>query len=207
EPSEPYGQRFTLQTPQERYRISLPILGSFQQRNAATAVLALEQLRDELRPAVEHVETAMSRLVLPGRMEFFPSHPPVVMDVAHNPDKAHSLVEALLETFEDRRFLCIVAISDSKDAKAIIGELARLRASFIFTTFEAAGRSAIKPARLASLAEDLGTWGRAVNDPVEAFSIARRNAAADEIVLVTGSTFVVGTLRDWWFANVAASAH
>ncbi|MBV8152094.1 MAG: bifunctional folylpolyglutamate synthase/dihydrofolate synthase, partial [Candidatus Eremiobacteraeota bacterium] len=35
EPSEPYGQRFTLQTPQERYRISLPILGSFQQRNAA----------------------------------------------------------------------------------------------------------------------------------------------------------------------------
>ncbi len=66
------------------------------------------------------------------------------------------------------------------------------------------GRTAIAPTRLANLIQDFGAWGRAVNDPVEAFSIARRNAAADEIVLVTGSTYVVGTLRDWWSANVAA---
>ena len=47
-----------------------------------------------------------------------------------------------------------------------------------------------------------GRWGRAIADPVEAFSIARRNADADDIVVVTGSTFVVATLRDWWLANV-----
>ncbi len=110
----------------------------------------------------------------------------------------------MLETFPDRRFVAIVAIGEAKDAKHILEELTRLPASFIFTSFEAVGRTPIPPTKLASLIQEFGTWGRAVNEPVEAFSIARRNAAADEIVLVTGSTYVVGTLRDWWSANVAA---
>ena len=41
------------------------------------------------------IEDGFSRLVIPGRMEFFPSHPGVVFDVAHNPDKTQHLVEAL----------------------------------------------------------------------------------------------------------------
>jgi folylpolyglutamate synthase/dihydropteroate synthase len=57
---------------------------------------------------------------------------------------------------------------------------------------------------LASLAETLGIWGRSVADPVEALSIARRNAAADDIIVVTGSTFVVAELRDWWMEHVVA---
>ena len=200
---ERYGQSFLLETPAQRYEISLPVLGGFQQRNAATAVLALEQLRDGLRPTREQIQSAMARLVIPGRMEFFPSHPSVIFDIAHNPDKARNLVDALLETFPDKRFTAIVAISENKDAKAIVEQLSRLPASFIFTSFDAAGRVAIRPARLASMVGDYGSSGRAVSEPVEAFSIARRNAGADDIVLVTGSTYVVAMLRDWWFVNVA----
>lgn len=201
-PGEPYGQSFTVRTPSQTYDCSIPILGRFQQRNAATAILTLEGLRSDLRPTREAVETAMSRLVIPGRMEFFPSHPAVVFDIAHNPDKTRNLVDALFETFENRRFEVIVAIGETKDARGILAELARLPASFVFTSFDATGRAAIQPARLASLIEDFGAWGRAVNDPIEAFSIARRNASSDDIVLVTGSTYVVATLRDWWLANV-----
>jgi hypothetical protein len=40
-------------------------------------------------------------------------------------------------------------------------------------------------------------------DPVEALTVARRNASHDDIVVVTGSTFIVADLREWWFANVA----
>jgi dihydrofolate synthase / folylpolyglutamate synthase len=204
EPGETYGQSFTVRTPKDNYCLSLPVLGRFQQRNAATAIFALEQLNDDLRPKHEDIEAAMSGLVIPGRMEFFPSHPAVVFDIAHNQDKTRNLVDALLETFPQRRFVAVVAIGEAKDARHILAELARLPASYIFTSFEAVGRPAISPQRLASLIQDFGSWGRAVNDPVEAFSIARRNAGADEVVLVTGSTYVVGTLRDWWSANVAA---
>jgi dihydrofolate synthase / folylpolyglutamate synthase len=204
---ERYGQSFDVITPFDRYELALPVLGPFQQENAATAIRALEQLDDDLRPTRAQIEDGFSRLVIPGRMEYFPSHPAVVFDVAHNPDKIGHLVDALRATFPDRRFSFVIAIAESKDEAAILRPLAGLPATFTFTHFAGIpGRASIRPQRLASIAEDIGLWGRAIADPVDAFSIARRNADANDVVVVTGSTFVVATLREWWFANVVSSS-
>ncbi|MDQ6826305.1 MAG: bifunctional folylpolyglutamate synthase/dihydrofolate synthase [Candidatus Eremiobacteraeota bacterium] len=199
-----YGQEFDVRTPLDTYHVRLPVLGRFQETNAATAILALEQLPCALRPRPREVENGLAHVVLPGRMEFFPSHPSVIFDVAHNADKACQLVESLGETFAGRRFSFVVAIAVSKDAQRILSALATLPGSFIFTAFEVPGRSAMKPQRLASIAQDLGIWGRAVSDPVEALAIARRNADASDVVVVTGSTFVVADLRGWWLDNVSS---
>ncbi|MBV8581730.1 MAG: bifunctional folylpolyglutamate synthase/dihydrofolate synthase [Candidatus Eremiobacteraeota bacterium] len=204
---ELYGQSFGVVTPDDRYEISLPVLGDFQQENAATAIRALEQLGPDLRPTREQIEAGFARTVIPGRMEFFPSHPGVVFDVAHNPDKSAHLAHALAETFPGRRFTFVMAIGESKDAQHVIEAFIPLHGTFVFTSFEAAGRPASRPQRLASIAEGLGAWGRAIYDPVEAFSVARRNADADEIVVVTGSTFVVAELRAWWMANVQSNSN
>ena len=162
------------------------------------AVTILEQLNDALRPTVEHVQAALAPLVIPGRMEVYPGHPTVVFDIAHNAEKADHLVRSLRESFPERRFSFVVAISESKDANEIVRAFASLPATFTFTTFETAGRHAIKPTRLASIAESAGAWGRAVADPVEALAIARRNGSASDVVVVTGSTFIVAQLREWW---------
>lgn len=60
----------------------------------------------------------------------------------------------------------------------------------------------MRPQRLALLAESIGPGGPAICDPVAAFSMARRDAEADKIIVVTGSAFVVAELREWWMANV-----
>ncbi|HTW83074.1 MAG TPA: folylpolyglutamate synthase/dihydrofolate synthase family protein [Candidatus Sulfotelmatobacter sp.] len=202
---ERYGQSFALTTPVDRYEIALPVLGDFQQRNAATAVRALEHLPPSLRPSREAIEAGLSRTVIPGRMEFFPSHPGVVFDIAHNADKAAGLAHALTRTFPDRRFTFVIAIGESKDAIEVIRPFVELGGSFIFTSFSVPGRHASRPQRLASMADELGAWGRAIADPVEAFAVARRNAEADDVIVVTGSTFVVATLRSWWVANVLSN--
>jgi dihydrofolate synthase/folylpolyglutamate synthase len=203
---ERYGQSFAVVTPVERYEISLPVLGGFQQENAATAIRALEQLGDDLRPSRAQIEAGLARTVIPGRMEFFPSHPGVVFDIAHNGDKASHLARALQETFPGRRFAFVMAIGDSKNAASVIEPFVALQGSFTFTTFATAGRTSTRPQRLASIADEMGAWGRAISDPVEAFAIARRNADADTIIVVTGSTFVVAELREWWMANVQSSS-
>lgn len=204
-PSPPFTQAFTLKTPAATYDLMLPVLGTFQQRNAATAVLALEQLGDDLRPGVEQVERGLSRFNLAGRMEYFPSHPGVLFDIAHNPDKALHLVDSLRSAFADRRFYCIIAVGESKDAHDILNAFIDLPAAYIFTSFETQGRTATKPARLLSIAESLGMSGRAIVDPVEALNIARRNASADDVIVITGSTFVVAELREWWMEHVVAA--
>ncbi len=203
---ERYGQSFEIVTPVDRYDVSLPVLGAFQQRNAAIAVRALEHLGDDLRPSRVAIADGLARLVIAGRMEFFPSHPSLVFDVAHNPDKMAHLVDALEETFPGRRFSFVIAMAETRDIAAILEPLRRLRATFTFTGFDnVAGRTATRPQRIASIAEDAGLWGRAIADPVDALSVARRNADASDVVVVTGSTFVVAALREWWFANVVSS--
>ena len=203
--SAPFTQSFVLETPVQSYELTLPVLGTFQQRNAATAVVALEQLDGDLRPSADAIERGISQFRLAGRMEYFPTHPGVVFDVAHNPDKAAHLVVSLAAAFADRHFTCVIAIGESKDARDILRAFGNLRASFIFTSFDTQGRTSIKPQRLLSIAESLGISGRAIGDPVEALGIARRNASADDVIVVTGSTFVVAELREWWMEHVVAA--
>ncbi|HTU70027.1 MAG TPA: folylpolyglutamate synthase/dihydrofolate synthase family protein [Candidatus Baltobacteraceae bacterium] len=192
------GQAFTVRTARARYAIETRMLGVFQRRNAATAIVTMEALPDGLRPSVEQVEAAFAELTIPGRMEVYPGHPSLVFDIAHNVEKAEQLLQSLRERFADRHFTFVVAIGASKDATEILRTLAALPANFVFTTFETAGREATSPMRLLRIAESLGTWGRAVADPVEALSVARRSAAANDVIVVTGSTFLVAALREWW---------
>ena len=204
-PSERYGQSFAVTTALATYEIVLPVLGRFQRRNAATAILALERLPETLRPAPGDVESGFAQLVIPGRMEFFPGFPGIVFDVAHNADKASSLASALLETFPDRRFAIVAAIVETKDAPNILRPLFELPASFIFTSFETPGRTAERPLRLANIAERNGISARVIGDPVEALAIARRQGDGSHVVVVTGSTFVTAVLREWWLENVVES--
>lgn len=201
-PGERYGQSFSVTTARGRYDLSMPVLGIFQRRNAATAIVTLEQLPEHLRPSIPDIERGLSQVAIPGRMEVFPGHPAVVFDIAHNTEKAQHLVASLDERFPGRHCTFVVAIGESKDAPQILRALRKLPGNFIFTSFSTAGREATKPQRLAAIAESQGSWGRSIANPVEALAVARRNASSDDVIVVTGSTFIVAELRSWWLENV-----
>jgi dihydrofolate synthase / folylpolyglutamate synthase len=198
ESAHPKGQTLAVKTARGSVRIDLSVLGAFQRANAATAIAVLEQLGDDLRPSLAQVARGFDALVIPGRMEVMSRTPPVVFDIAHNLEKAESLVGALRERFGDRRIHYVVAIGETKDAPSIVKALAALPSTFTFTSFTASGRQAISPARLATIAESIGTWGRAIAEPIEALTVARRLAEIEDVVVVTGSTFVVAELRAWY---------
>jgi dihydrofolate synthase / folylpolyglutamate synthase len=192
------GQFLRLTTARGTCRIRLPVLGIFQRTNAATAAAVLEQLAPELRPTLEAFARGLEALVIPARMELVSRNPAVLFDIAHNAEKAESLVASLRERFAGRRIHYVVGIGETKDARGILEILMSQAATFTFTSFTISGRRAIPPARLATIAESLGTWGRAIADPVEALTVARRAADVDDVVVVTGSTFVVAELREWY---------
>ncbi len=195
---ELHEQRLSMRTKRGTYRVRMPLLGIFQRTNAATAIAVLELLGDDLRPDGDAIEFGFAALKLPGRMELVSGRPEVVFDIAHNVDKAESLVASLRERFAGRRIHYVVAIGESKDALHILKTLAALPSTFTFTSFTAGGRRAIRPSRLATIAESFGTWGRAIDDPIDALTVARRMARVEDIVVVTGSTFIVAGLREWY---------
>ncbi|MBV8066806.1 MAG: bifunctional folylpolyglutamate synthase/dihydrofolate synthase [Candidatus Eremiobacteraeota bacterium] len=196
--AHPLQQTLAVKSAPGFYRITLPALGVFQRANAATAIAVLERLGAELRPSVEQLARGFAAIEIPGRMELIARNPAVVFDIAHNAEKAESLVASLRERFADRRIHYVVAIGETKDARRIIEILRALPSTFTFTSFSVEGRRAISPAHLAAMAESIGAWGRAITDPIEALSVARRRAEMDDLVVVTGSTFVVAGLRAWY---------
>ena len=198
ESNDERGQSVTVTTARGAFALTTPVLGAFQRSNAATAIAVLEHAGEELRPSVDAIVSGFAQLEIAGRMELLSRNPAVIFDVAHNAEKASSLVLSLRERFTGRRIHYVVAIGESKDARRILEILGELPSTFTFTSFAVHGRRAILPARLAAMAESLGGWGRAISDPTEAFSVARRLAAIDDVIVVTGSTFVVAGLREWY---------
>lgn len=205
---EPTGvaPAFDVVTARARYRLRTPVAGAFQRINAATAITVLEQLPPPLRVPVNAVERGFATLSIPGRMEIVEGTPAVVFDIAHNAEKAQHLVTSLRERFDRARVHYVVAIGDSKDADSILAALATLPGTMTLTSFEATGRKAIAPARLNEIAASVGTLGRAIDDPVEAFATALRGAAPGDVVVVTGSTYVVATLRSRFAGHLAGIA-
>ena len=202
-----YAQGLHVQTKRRSYDAVLPVLGSFQRTNAATAILACEASEDALPFSSADVTRGLESVLLPGRMEFYPSRPCLLFDVAHSVDKARALSLGLKEHFADRRLVFVIAVAENKDAAGMLDQWADLPAQFIFTTFDVSHREAVHAQTLALIAQQRGLTARAVEDPVDALSVARRIAGSADLVVVTGSTFVVATLRQWFSENMATLSH
>ena len=207
EPRAAYEQHARIETQAATYDLSIPLLGEFQVTNAATAIVALEQVGDVLPVSPHQVREGVAGVSLPGRMEFYPSRPSILFDVAHNAEKADALRGGLLRHFPAKRFTFVVAVAEGKAADEMLDAWAALPAHFIFTSFDVSHRTAVSPRRLALAAETKGLAARAVDDPVEALTIARRMAGADDLVVVTGSTFLVARLREWFAIHVGDGSH
>jgi len=173
----------------------MPALGTFQQRNAATAIRALETLDENLRPTPATIEKALAAFTMPGRMELIPSRPRVVFDIAHNADEANQLAEALRTTFPQQPLTFVIAIGTSKDAAGILGPLFSFPARLIFTSFEVPGREAVKPEHLGAIAKQAGKEYALFAEPNLALGFAYTSSPADGVIVVTGATFIVSELR------------
>ncbi|MBV8263089.1 MAG: bifunctional folylpolyglutamate synthase/dihydrofolate synthase [Candidatus Eremiobacteraeota bacterium] len=116
-----YAQEVVVRTERQRYAFTLPLIGEFQVHNAATALVALEAIADAFTVQPVHVTRGFADLSLPGRTEYYPSHPSVLFDVAHNVEKAQALGGALQRHFPGRRMVFVVAIAREKDFAGVVG--------------------------------------------------------------------------------------
>jgi dihydrofolate synthase/folylpolyglutamate synthase len=173
------------------------LLGDHQRDNATTTVAALHALT---RFEVPHtaIKTGLSTVNWPGRLQVVAEHPLVVLDGAHNAASAEVVSHALEAVFEFDRLLLVLGLSEGKDALGVLRALAP-RAERVILTRSRHERSAVPAdleplARLnaphaeVSIAEDVGV----------ALESALSHARPSDMILVTGSLFLVGEGLVWW---------
>jgi len=161
--------------------IECPLAGEHQVDNAVTAALALEML------GVSPKGIAETRW--PGRLEHISPNPDILLDGAHNPAGVRALIRYLERFYPDRkRWIIFGAMRDK--AVAEMGAILFPLADELILTAADSPRS-MMPEELAAVA----ACGRAVANIGEALKMVAGEAAADDMIVITGSLFLVGEAR------------
>ena len=178
-----------------RLRSALP--GNHQAENAATAIAATWALRPaDDRFNATAVREGLAGVRLAGRFEQYvsPSGQLVVLDGAHTPASARVLAQAVESEFPGQRALIVLGASADKDLAAIGQEL-RSIARRVFATRSSNPRAA-DTGMVAVAMVELGLQVDTEPDVATAVARAMAEVLPGELVLVTGSLFVVADARE-----------
>ena len=132
---------------------------------------------------------------MPGRLELLGERPQVLLDGAHNEAGAQSLADALQSLFAGRRIVLLLGILGDKDYKAITALLSPLAAVVVVSEPPWASRAGFAEA----VTVEAGRYCPHVeehDDPAEAFTRVLALAGPDDLVVVAGSLYLVGAIRD-----------
>jgi dihydrofolate synthase / folylpolyglutamate synthase len=174
--------------------LSLSVLGEYQKVNAAVAVGALELfLGDSLDP--ERVRRGLLCTSVPGRLEVISEKPLCILDGAHNPPGMQTLVDSLDKLLDRRRLLAVVSVLKDKGAEEMLRDLAP-RCDILFVTQNSNPRSypAEELAQLVSEIEN-GPEVFVDADPRSALMSAYNLATSNQVVLVTGSLYLIADVK------------
>ncbi len=175
--------------------LAIAMLGSYQVGNASLAAAALEcaEASGVVVPE-EALRAGLERAVWEGRLERAADRPDIYLDGAHNPASAAALAGALADLKRSYRELVLVlGILRDKDRDGILGPLLPL-ADRVVATQPRYDRALAAGA----LAEAVRSHRILVTEAAtveEALAVARRDAAAEDLIVVTGSLFTVGDAR------------
>jgi dihydrofolate synthase / folylpolyglutamate synthase len=184
--------RFIIKGLRKDYKnLSLNLLGDHQLVNASLAVGLVEALSlSGFNIGVQAIRKGLYNTVWPGRCELIGKKPLIILDGAQNLASAGVLRSALKSNFKYRRLILVLGISDDKDISGICDTLNPLADEVILT--RAATPRAIDPEKLRSYFKRKLYLTQSVK---EAKLLARKIAQGEDLILVTGSLFVVGEFR------------
>jgi dihydrofolate synthase/folylpolyglutamate synthase len=189
------GRLIDLWTPLGRFsEVHIPLHGAHQADNAACAVAAAQAL---LGTTIEEdiVCDALATVRVPGRLEVVGRHPLVVLDGAHNPAGAVSAGRALQEDFAGaRRVIVVMGCLRGRDPGELLLALGPERIAVVVACRPPSPR-AQEPTSVVEAAQALGLLAEESGTTAEAVDRALELAGREDLVLVTGSLYVVGAAR------------
>ena len=175
--------------------LALSLRGAYQAQNAGTAAAALEILRRERGVTIsdDALIRGLTQAQLPGRFQILrpdPNGPTLILDGAHNEDGAGTLVTALQAEFgSERRFTFVFGTSRGHAPAPFLSVIAPLTARIYATAPAFRGTPAEDTAQAAI---EAGLDVTMVTPAQEAIRQAYRAGGADNVIVVTGSFYVVG---------------
>jgi dihydrofolate synthase/folylpolyglutamate synthase len=194
------GQTFSLYTDRESYmRLFTPMMGDFQQENAAVALMAAEILGESgLGISPGHIRKGIAKAVVPCRMELVGEKPKILLDSAHNPAAAERAARTVAWYRKEGGFEkvhLLFGILCDKDLANVLKPMLGVADTLTFTQPTTGRALSVEKAqkKVTALAGKKGL--SFVSNPANALHSVLKLAGKKDLVWVTGSMYLVGEVR------------
>lgn len=177
--------------------ISVPLPGTHQQRNAASAFAAAVELNEcaAFDITADHIREGIQNTKIMGRIDIVREDPLTILDTAHTADSIQSLTDTLKSRYPGKNIYSVFNLSKDKDLKSIITAFPP-RLVRIYTAPTGNPRN-YDHEELASLLSQAGISADPASSVSEAVGTAEKEAGQDGIVLVFGSFFITGLAYEY----------
>ncbi len=176
--------------------LELSLIGSYQPKNAATAITALRVLRRKGWDVPDQaIRLGLSKVKWPGRFEVLRRDPVFLLDGAHNAHGMRATVDSLRLHFPGERFVFLLSVMADKDVDEMIYQLVPLARHFV--TVRANNPRAMAAEELARRLDlpDLGVRVTAAQSIGEGVRLARV-LAGDGPVCALGTLYFSADVRN-----------
>ncbi|MEE2708112.1 MAG: folylpolyglutamate synthase/dihydrofolate synthase family protein [Gemmatimonadota bacterium] len=187
-------QVFDVESQTETYHdLDIPLMGSYQVTNAATAIGVVEILKRGSLPIFsEAIAGGLQATRIPGRFQMVQENPCIILDGAHNVLSVQTLAQTLQTLFPERRIIIILSLQQDKDVAGVCGVLSSAGDAFIVTSRQVVRKRQAEPESVAALLRASGKPVTVTSTVREALDLAQTMAGPEGVVCVTGSFYLVG---------------
>ena len=174
--------------------------------NALLALAAADRILELRGTALDPVLTRrlLAGLTLPGRAEWFPGQPPVLLDGAHTAESVADLLEVAIRVAAGRPLHLLCGLTRDRDPGTVFASLAGHLASVTATELPSP-RTQPATAVVAAF-PDPTVPKEAVPLPAEGLARALAAAGREGVVLTAGSLYLAGAVRPVLRARAARLA-
>jgi len=180
----------------DRVNLEISLAGAFQLTNAATALEAVDALKLLGFSISERaIRDGLKKTAWPGRLEIIRKEPLMILDGAKNPAGMRALKDSLQvnKLASYKRLILILGISTRKDVANMVKEIVPLADSVIITQARYRGED---PHKIAQEVQRYTRSYQIVPSVREALHRALEGAEDHDLILVTGSLFLVGEAKE-----------
>ena len=166
--------------------------GSKQKENITTCLATLGRLKAKYKKISDRsisrgLQNVIKNTGIQGRWQQMQKKPMVIADIAHNQDSIEALLEnSARTTFKDLHV--VLGMVNDKDLNVLL-QMLPTKARYYFC--KAKIPRGMEANILASKAKEHGLQGDTYSSVKKAFSAAKGSANVEDLVLITGSAFVV----------------
>ncbi|MGF1587384.1 MAG: bifunctional folylpolyglutamate synthase/dihydrofolate synthase [Bacteroidales bacterium] len=176
-------------------KLETDLLGFYQQKNVLTVLQVIKVLNNSgMEISTENIyrglKHAGKNTGLLGRWQIIGNNPKIVCDTAHNSEGIKMVLSQIRSTPHKKLHMVIGFVSD-KNISKILGSFPE-DAAYYFTM--ASIPRALDHRRLKSMAKGAGLKGKSYDTVEKAVNAAKKQAGADDLIFIGGSTFVVAEI-------------